>query len=180
MIADSVTLETVMFRRLSAAAVLIVLSGPPLLGQRAPLSLCLVQTRPYASASYDPPAGPWAIAMYDLLSAQKLGNGTPLRITVLAAATERDVPPEVRRLHCPYVVQLRYHGDLGDLLLGGRTMKEDATSVLFTLWNGATGKTIANGASLIPPEDRYPSNGAPAAACANLAQQILKSLDKLR
>lgn len=178
--AESVTLETVMFRRLSAAAFLIVLSGPPLLAQNAPLSLCLVQTRPYASAAYDPPAGPWAIEMYDLLSAQKLRNGTQLRITVLAAATEKDVPPEVRRLHCPYVVQLRYHGDLGDLLHGGRTMEEGSDSVLFTLWNGATGKTIANGGSLILAEDRHPLNGALAASCASLAQQILNSLDKLR
>jgi len=169
-----------MFRRLSAAAALIVLSGSPLLAQHAPLSLCLVQTRPYASAAYDPPAGPWAMEMYDLLSAQKLRNGTPLRITVLAAATEKEVPPEVRRLRCPYVVQLRYHRDLGDLLHGGRTMEEDADSVLFTLWNGETGKTIASGASLIPGEDRHPSNGALAASCASFAQQILKSLDKLR
>jgi hypothetical protein len=59
-------------------------------------------------------------------------------------------------------------------------MEEGADSVLFTLWNGATGKTIANGASSIPAEDRHPSNGALAASCASLAQQILKSLDKLR
>ncbi len=169
-----------MCRRLLAATVLTVLSGPPLLAQHAALPLCLVQTRPYASAPYDPPAGPWAIAMYDLLSAQKLRDGAPLRITVLAAATEKDVPPEVRRLHCPWVVQLRYHGDLGDLLRRVPTMDGDADSVLFTLWNGATGKTIATGASLIPAENRQPLNGSFAASCASLAQQILKSLDKLR
>jgi hypothetical protein len=118
--------------------------------------------------------------MYDLLSAQKLMNGTPLRITVLAAATEKDEPPEVRRLQCPYVVQLRYHGDLGDLLHPRRTQGQDADSVLFTLWNGATGKIIANGASLIPGENRHPSKAALAASCANLTQQILKSLDKLK
>jgi hypothetical protein len=56
----------------------------------------------------------------------------------------------------------------------------DADSVLFTLWNGATGKTIANGASLIPREDRHLSKAVFAASCASLTQQILKSLDKLR
>jgi len=114
--------------------------------------------------------------MYDLLSARKLRSGAPLQITVLAAEIEEDVPLEVRHLQCPYVVQLRYHGGIWH---GGRSLGAESDSVLFTLWKGATGKVIANGASLIPGGDRYPSKVAFAAACANLTQQIMKSLNKL-
>jgi hypothetical protein len=115
--------------------------------------------------------------MYDLLSTQTLTNGAPLRITVFAAAIEKDVQPEVRRLKCPYVVQLRYHGSL---FPGGRSLEEeDADSVLFTLWNGATGKAIAEGASLIPGKNRHASKAAFAEACTSLTQQILRSLNKL-
>jgi hypothetical protein len=173
--AGRVMLKAVMYR-LSAAFVLALLDGSPLLAQHAPLSLCLVQTRPYASTQYDPPAGPWAIEMYDLLSARKLRSGAPLHITVLAAAIEEEVPLEVRRLQCPYVVQLRYHGDIWH---GGRSLGANSDSVLFTLWNGATGKAIANGASLIPGDERHPSKAMFTAACANLTQQIMKSLNKL-
>jgi hypothetical protein len=168
-------LKAVMHRR-SAAFALVLLAGSPLLAEHAPLSLCLVQTRPYASIQYDPPAGPWAVEMYDQLSARKLRNGAPLEITVLAAEIEEDVPSEVRRLQCPYVVQLRYHGDIWH---GGRSLGADSDSVLFTLWKGGTGKAIANGASLIPGDDRHPSKTAFTAACADLSQQIMKSLNKL-
>jgi hypothetical protein len=112
--------------------------------------------------------------MYDLLSARKLRNGTPLQITVLAAAIEKDVPPEVRRLRCPYVVQLRYHGGLWR---EGRSLGEDGDSVLFTLWNGATGKAISNGASLVPGPEA--SKAMFESACASLTEQIMKSLNKL-
>jgi len=114
--------------------------------------------------------------MYDLLSAQKLRSGAPLQITVLAAEIEEEVPTEVRDLRCPYVIQLRYHGGIWH---GGRSLDAESDSVLFTLWNGATGKAIANGASLLPVEDRHPSKAAFTAACANLTQQIMKSLNKL-
>jgi len=168
-------LKSVMYR-LSAVFALALLAGSPLFAQHAPLILCLVQTRPYASTQYDPPAGPWAIEMYDLLSERKLRSGGSLRITVLAAEIEEDVPLEVRHLQCPYVVQLRYHASIWH---GGRSFGEDADSVLFTLWKGATGKAIANGASLIPGEGRHPSKAAFADACTNLTQQIMKSLNKL-
>lgn len=165
-----------MLYRLSAAFVLALLAGTPLLAQQAPLSLCLVQTRPYASAPYDPPAGLWATELYDLLSARKLRSGALLYITVLAAAIEEEIPREVRRLHCPYVVQLRYHGGIWH---GGRSLGTDSDSVLFTLWRGATGKAIANGASLIPGMERHPTKAAFTAACTDLTQQIMKNLNKL-
>jgi hypothetical protein len=168
-------LKAVMYR-LPAVFVFALLAGSPLFAQNAPLSLCLVQTRPYESTRYDPPAGPWATEMYDLLSVRKLRSGAPLHITVLAAAVEEDVPLEVRHLQCLYVVQLRYHGSIWH---GGRSFGADSDSVLFTLWKGTTGRAIANGASLIPGENRNPSKAVFAAACANMTQQIMKSLNKL-
>ena len=173
---DSVILKTMMFRRLSVAIALALLAGSRLFAQQAPLSLCLVQTKPYSWNQYDPPAGPWAAEIYDLLSTRKLTNGAPLHITVLAAAIEKDVPSEAGRLRCPYVVQLRCHGSLYS---GGRSLKEDADSVFFTLWNGATGKAITNGASLNPGTSRHASKAMFAEACASLTQQILESLNKL-
>jgi hypothetical protein len=170
---DSVTLKAIMFQRFSAAFSLVLMAASPLLAQHPPLSFCLVQTKPDAWTQYDPPAGPWASELYTLLSVQKLRSGAALRITVLAALGEKDVPPEVRRLQCPYVVQLRYHGGVWR---AGRSMGEDEDSVLFSLWNGATGKVIASGASLITGRVRLPSN-LPHAACTDLAQQIMKSLN---
>jgi hypothetical protein len=176
--ADGVTLKTIVSRSLSAASLVFAfLASSALFAQHAPLPLCLVQTKPYPWNQYDPPAGPWAAEMYDLLSGQKLANGASLRMTVLAAATEKDVPPEVRRLQCRYVVQLRYHGSLGS---GGRSPGKNEDSVLFALWQGATGRVLSNGAVLIPGEDRHPSKAAFTAACAGMAQQILKGLNKLQ
>jgi len=150
------------------------MAASPLLAQRPPFSFCLVQTKPDARAQYDPPAGPWATELYTLLSAQKLKSGAPLQIMVLAALDEKDVLPEVRRLQCRYVVQLLYHSGFG----GGRTNGEDQDSLVFSLWNGVTGKAIANGASLIPGRQRLPSTSMNA-TCADLALRIMKNLNKL-
>jgi hypothetical protein len=172
---DGVTLKAIMCQRFSVAFVLVLTAVSPLLAQHPSLSFCLAQTKPDAWTQYDPPAGPWAIELYTLLSARKLRSGAPLRITVLAALGEVDVLPEVRRLQCPYVVQLRYHRSITH---GGRSPGEDEDSVLFSLWNGATGEVIANGASLIPGRNRLPSTSLPA-VCADLTQQIMKGLNKL-
>lgn len=161
--------------RFSAAFVLALWASCPILAQYHSVSLCLVQTKPYASAPYDPPAGPWATEMYDLLSARKLKNGAALNITVLAAQIEEAVPSEVRRLRCPYVVQLRDHRSLWN---AGRPPLGGTESVLFTLWRGDTGQAIIDGASLIPG-DRHATKAAFTATCADLAEQILKGLNKL-
>ncbi len=169
----------ILFRRISAALVLALPVASPLLAQHPPLSLCLVQTKPDAGMQYDPPAGPWAIELYNLLSARKLRSGAPLQIAVLAALTEQDVLPEVRRLQCPWVIQLRYHGSFWP---GGRYVGDDEDSLLFSLWNGATGKVIANGASLIlpvPGQERLYSNALLKVPCAALTRQIVKSLNRL-
>jgi len=164
-----------MFQRFSAAFVLVLAAASPLLAQHAPLSFCLVQTKPDSRTQYNPPAGPWAIELYTMLSTRKLRSGAPLQILVFAALDEKDVPPEVRRLQCPYVVQLRYHRSISN---GGRSPGEDEDSILFSLWNGGTGKVIANGASLIPGRNRLPSTSL-RTVCADLTEQIMNGLNKL-
>jgi hypothetical protein len=68
-------LKAIMFRRFSAALVFALLAASPLPSQLTPLSLSLVQTKPDAAIQYDPSAGPWAIGLDKLLSAQNLRSG---------------------------------------------------------------------------------------------------------
>ena len=159
--------RTALCRRFSAALVFALLAASPLPAQHPPLSLCLVQTKPDTTTQYDPSAGPWAVELDELLSTQKLRSGAPLLIRVLAASAEKDVVPEVRRLQCPYVVQLWYQAFGSDLT-------ED--SLLFSLWNGTTGKVIAHGASPIRVIGQHPNLRAP---CAALTQEIMQGLNKL-
>ena len=111
-----------MFRRLSVAFALTLLADFPAFRLVVPLSLCLVQIKPSLWNQYDPPAGPWAAEVYDMLSARKLTNGAPLHITVLPAEIKKDVPQAVSGLRCAYVVELGYHGSLWK---GGRSVGED-------------------------------------------------------
>lgn len=175
-------LKTAMFRRFAATLVFALVAASPLLAQHLPLSLCLVQTKPDAETEYDPSAGPWAIELDKLLTAQKLTSGTPLQITVLEALQEKDVLPEVHRLQCPYTVQLWYQRNPWPK--GTRRTLDDGDSLLFSLWNSTTGKAIAHGASPIrlthpggvrSPDPLVPEPGP----CVVLTQQIMKSLNKL-
>jgi hypothetical protein len=90
---------------------------------------------------------------------------------VLAATAQQDILPEVYRLQCGYVVQLWHNPRLGDILY-------------FSLWNGATKKVIAQGASpirLLLSQDPLPPGPQPMERdpCADIAQQIMKKLNKL-
>jgi hypothetical protein len=175
-------LRAIMFRRFSAALVFGLLTASPLLAQRSPLTLCLVQTKPDAVTQYTPSAGAWAIELDKLLSAEKLRSGAPLEITVLAASVDKDIPPEVRRLQCPYVVQLSYQQSLSPAWRYAKEAYGD--SLLFSLWSGPTGKVIARGASpirLIHGQDRpapSPLVSEPV-PCAAVTQQIMKGLNRL-
>jgi hypothetical protein len=94
----------VKLRVLVALSVVIVATS--VFAQPQPLSLCIVQTKSDAASQYEPSAGPFATAMYDQLTSQRLQNGTALHITVLAAFMQRDILPEVHRLNCSWVLQL--------------------------------------------------------------------------
>jgi hypothetical protein len=179
---NRVMLKAIMFRRFSAALVFGLLTASPLLAQHPPLSLCLVQTKPDAVTQYTPSAGAWAIELDKLLSAQKLRSGAPLQVTVLAASAEKDIQAEIRRLQCPYVVQLSYQQSLSPVWRYAKEAYGD--SLLFSLWSGPTGKVIARGASpirLIHGQDRpapSPLVSEPI-PCAAVTQQIMKGLNKL-
>jgi hypothetical protein len=134
------------------------------------------------------------------LAAQKLRSGAPLHITVLAASTQKDLLPEVRRLQCPWVIQLWYqhNPDLQvsepdvstdgrppfDPQLAARSPVSHEDDVFFSLWNGPTEKIIARGAAPLhllqtqapPPSDPLRANPL---TCAALTQQIIKRLNKL-
>jgi len=188
---NSAILIAIMCRRFSAALVFALMAAPPLWGQHPPLSLCLVQTKPDAAAQYDPPSGPWAIELDKLLAPQILRTGATLQITLLAASTEKNVLPEARRLQCPYIVELWYrqsHPASGRYAMGDQdslfSKWNDEDSLLFFLWNGATGKVIARGVSpirLVQGQNLRGSNPlvAEPAPCAALTQQIVKHLNKL-
>jgi hypothetical protein len=177
-----VMLRAIVFRRFSGALVFALVAASPLLAQQPPLSLCLVQTKPDAATQYNPSAGAWAIELDKLLSAQRLRSGAPLQITVLAASVEKDIQPEVRRLHCPYVVKLSYQGGLSPVWRYAKDAYGD--SLLFSLSNGPSEKIIAQGASpirLIHGQDRPPPSPlvSEPVPCAAVTQQIMKSLNKL-
>lgn len=188
---NSAILIAIMCRRFSAALALAFLATPPLRGQRPLLSLCLVQTKPDATAQYDPPPGPWAIELDKLLATQILRTGATLQISLLDASTEKDVLPEARRQQCPYIVELWYHQShsaSGRYAMGDQdslfSKWNDGDSLSFSLWNGTTGKVIARGMSPIRlVQDQNLRGPNPLVAepgpCAALSQQIVKHLNKL-
>ena len=143
--------------------------------QRQPLSLCIVQTKPDAATQYEPPAGPFAMVMYNQLASQPLQNGTVLHFTVLAASVQHAVLPEVQRLRCSWVVQLWYH-----ITSHGDTKMGDQDSLLFNLWNGETRKVIARGSGvLLRPTEGDASNVPNPLVFSGLARQIRKKLNQL-
>ncbi len=160
----------VKLRVLTALSVISVVT-PSVFAQPKPISLCIVHTKLQTEPPYEPTAGPYAIGLYEQLAGRRLRDGARLDITVLAATAQQDILPEVRRLQCYYVVQLWHNPRVGDILF-------------FSLWNGATRKVIAQGASpirLLLPQDPPPPGPQPVEhdPCADLAQQIVRKLNKL-
>lgn len=189
-----------MLPRLATALAPLLLAASPLLAQPAPLSVCLVQTKPDTSTQYEPSAGPWAVEIDKQLSTQHLRSGAPLHITALAASTQKALLPELNRLQCAWVIQLWYqHNPDLDLSragvssdptppfnpqLGGPAPVDSDDSLFFTLWNAHTGKTLARGAApLRPVESQVPAPPEPVranpATCTVLTRQIVKGLNKL-
>jgi hypothetical protein len=90
-------------------ALSVIIVATSVFAQPQPLSLCIVQTKSDAASQDELSAGPFAMAMYNQVASQRLQNGIALHITVLAASMERDILPEVHRLHCSWSLQLWYH-----------------------------------------------------------------------
>lgn len=133
--------------------------------QPNPPSLCIVQTKSDASIRYEPSAGPFAIGMYKAIVGHKLNDGTQVRITVLAASTQKELLPEARRLQCTSVLQLWFHRnvdndsydrDAGTGFSSPEPMIEkpapigDQNSLIFTLWDGETQKVLLRGSGPLP------------------------------
>jgi hypothetical protein len=120
--------------------------------------------------------------MYNQLASQRLQNGTPLHVTVLAASTQRDILPEVHRLNCSWLLQLWYHRSTDrDASTGDAYIPiGDQDSLLFTLWNGDTRKVIARGSGVAMRETQGDTSLVPNPLLYSaLARQILKKLNQL-
>ena len=159
-----------------AAVAIPIATNPTLFSQPSTVSLCIVDTRLSYVSLYDPPAGPFAIGMYRQLAGRRLKNGFKLHIIVFPASLQSDIVPEVHRLNCSWVLQLRYHQQLDDDVFGQtypRGTRFD--SLLFTLWNGATGKVLDSGGGFVSLR-RTPVD----ALCILFRKKVLKALNQLR
>jgi hypothetical protein len=76
-----------------------------LLSQPRTVSLCIVDTKPDRAGPYEPPAGPFAIGMYQQLAGRRLKDGSALHLIVFPASLQADIiVPEVQRLKCSWVL----------------------------------------------------------------------------
>ena len=166
-------LELVRLRACAALAIVIV-TNSQLLSQLHASSLCIVDTKSDRLSQYDPSAGPYAIGMYQQLAGQRLQSGAVLNITVLPASMQQDIPQEVHRLHCSWVLQLWYQRSAdGDLFGQAQPRSLPFGNLRFTLWNGATGKVVERGGGIV-------SKGKPLLTpYAAFRKQILKKLSQM-
>jgi hypothetical protein len=87
---------------------------------------------------------------------------------------EQDILPEVYRLPCPWVLQLRYQRSTDYDAYGRaqpRSLRFD--SLLFTLWNGKTRKVVERGTGFVS------QSKPPLTPFAAFRKQILKKLNQL-
>lgn len=139
------------------------------------VSLCIADTRLPRVALYDPPAGPFATGMYQQLAGRHLKNGSKLHIIVFPASLQSDIEHEVHRLNCSWVLQLRYREQLDDDVFGQtypRNTRFD--SLLFTLWNGATGTVLESGSGFVSLREPLLT------PYASFRKRVLKALNQLR
>jgi hypothetical protein len=181
--------------------VLALLTTQPTIAQSNRPSLCIVQTKSDPKLTFDPSAGPFAIGLYRALVGHKLKDGTPLRITVLAASTQKEALQEVARLQCAAVLQLWTHrsadNDVYDPNTGTPFSSAepavpdpapigDQNSLIFTLWNGKTRKVLLRGAGPLPtgmdnasaPDGQH-ANGIRPMPYVAFAKSVLKKLNAI-
>ena len=143
-------LRHVVLRFVFAVLIIVIATDPCLFSQPRTVAICIVDTRPDQVGPYDPPAGPFAIGMYQQFVGRRLKDSSELNIIVLPASLQRDILPEVHRLNCSWVLQLWYRR-YADEDVFGQTQPRGARfdSLLFTLWNGATQKVIESGRGFV-------------------------------
>lgn len=146
-----------------------------LFSQPRTVSLCVVDTRPDRVGPYDPPAGPFAIGMFQQLAGRKLKDSSELNVIVLPALKEPEILPEIHHLNCSWVLQLWYQR-YGEADAFGQSEPRGAQvdSLYFRLWNGATGKVAESGGGFVS------LRGLRLTPYASFRKEILKTLNHLR
>ncbi len=165
-------LELVKLRACVALAIVLGTTSQ-VLSQPHASSLCIVDTKPDRLSQYDPPAGPFAIAMFQQLDGRRLQSGALLHITVLPASMQQDILQEVHRLDCSWVLQLSLQRST-DADVFGQPQPRGLRfgNLLYTLWNGATGKVVESGAGFVS------QSKPPLTPFAVFRKQILKKLNQ--
>jgi len=114
------------------------------------VSLCIVDTKLPQVNLYDPPAGPFATGMYLQLFRARLNDGSKLKIIVFPASGESAILPEVRRLNCSWVLQLRYQQQADDDVFSQTYPRRTRfDTLLYSLWNGSTREVIKSGSGVV-------------------------------
>ena len=139
------------------------------------VSLCIVDTKLPEVSLYDPPAGPFATGMYLQLVGRRLKDGSKLHIVVFPASQQSAILPEVRRLKCAWVLQLRYVQQRDeDVFRQTYPRRTSFDSLLYTLWGGSTGEVIRSGSGVVSVGDHLLT------PYASFGKQVLKALNQLR
>lgn len=88
--------------------------------------------------------------MYQQLAGQRLKGNVQLNITVFPATPQRDIVPEVQRLHCSWVLQLwHYERADNDVFRESEPRGVPFDRLVFTVWNGTTQKIVESGGGLV-------------------------------
>jgi hypothetical protein len=155
--------------------VFVLSASSALSSQSRAVSLCIVDTKLPQVRLYDPPAGPFATGMYLQLVGRRLRDGSKLNLSVFPASPESTILPEVHRLNCSRVLQLRYHQQRDDDVFGETYPRRTGfDSLLYTLWNGSTRAVIKSGSGVISVGDHLLT------PYVSFGKQILKALNQER
>ena len=122
---------------------------------------------------YDPTAGPIAIEVYIELSGKRLSDGSPLKTTVLPASVQKDIEPEIAHLQRSWVLQLTR------IFTNGYSSPVSGyEDVYFSLWKGATRKTVLKGVALFQRRDPHHKDPKDINPAAELANKVVNRLNK--
>ena len=160
-------------RLLFIGPVFVLSTSSVLFSQPHAVSLCIVDTKLPQVSLYDPPAGPFATGMYLQLAGRGLKDGSKLNIVVFPATPESTILPEVHRLHCSWVLQLRYVQQRDDdVFRETYPRRTGLDSLVYTLWNGSTRDVIKTGSGVVSVGDHLLT------PYASFGIQILKALNQ--
>jgi hypothetical protein len=137
--------------------------------------LCIVDTKLPQVRLYDPLAGPFATGMYVELARRRLNDGSKLNMIVFPASSESAILPEVHRLNCTWVLQLRYQQQVDDDVFGQTYPRRTRfDTLLYSLWNASTRDVIKSGSGIVNLGDPLVT------PYATFGKQIVKALNHQR